>query len=379
MLLAVLFLVGFVSVGAQRQLPRHETRYYYLHTDLEVDQARAAAIRMTKMAEEYFRRTKDFGRGQPDRRFDFYLFSNQADYNAAGGPPGSAGVYMRRGNDARLMAFMIPGHEAESWKTVQHEGFHQFADVSIGRLPPWVNEGLAEYFGESIFTGDGYVSGIVDPRRLERIRRTMEENRFIRVEDLMDMTQREWNARLKHENYDQGWAMVHFLAHGDGGRYQRPLADFIDRVGRGQDQVNAWGATFGSTDGMADALNKFWAGYDPADADHLRAEATLRTLTSYLARAVLQGKQYDNFDAFLEGLRDGDISMDVNVVGENWLPDDLRLRVLHNTDGWLAAGYAFEIVSDPRRLQLRMTEPDGTVKLAGYKLRRGLVSEVVVQ
>ena len=62
--------------------------------------------------------------------------------------------------------------DARTWHTVQHEGFHQFAHVVIrGDLPIWVNEGLAEYFGEAVFTGDGFVSGVIPPTAMTGIRR----------------------------------------------------------------------------------------------------------------------------------------------------------------------------------------------------------------
>ncbi|MEM6315784.1 MAG: hypothetical protein AAF743_16975, partial [Planctomycetota bacterium] len=162
----------------------------------------------------------------------------------------------------------------------------------------------------------------------------------------------------------------------DDGKYQRPLSQFIARVGRGEDQASAWRATFGSTDGMAQALAEFWNTYDVTEADHLRAEATLRTLTSYLARATLQQKTFDDFAAFHEALRNDELSNDVQVVGENWLPADLRERAVANTDAWLAEGYTFEIIS-PRQLQ--MTPPEGDPRVATYKVKRGLVSEVQVR
>ena len=45
----------------------------------------------------------------------------------------------------------------------------KFAHATIGhKLPPWLDEGLAEYFGEAIFTGDGYVDGAIPPWRAKR-------------------------------------------------------------------------------------------------------------------------------------------------------------------------------------------------------------------
>src|SRR5215203_1869603 len=46
------------SVSAQ-ELQRYETQYYILHTDVPSEQAREASLRMSRMAEEYHKRTRD--------------------------------------------------------------------------------------------------------------------------------------------------------------------------------------------------------------------------------------------------------------------------------------------------------------------------------
>ena len=85
--------------------------------------------------------------------------------------PGSAGVYMRSDGEPRLMGVAGELENAFTWHLIQHEGFHQFAAAVIGGdRPVWVNEGLAEYFGEAIFTGDGFIAGIIPQWRLKRIR-----------------------------------------------------------------------------------------------------------------------------------------------------------------------------------------------------------------
>ena len=132
-------------------LPVYQSPYYVVHTDVEVDDAREAAIRMTKMFDEYRNRTKGFS-GQIRQKLPFYLFKSADEYHAAGGPPDTGGVFT---GDA-LLAYVRGSHpDAGTWHVVQHEGFHQFAAAVIGGdMPVWVNEGMAEYFGEGVFTGD---------------------------------------------------------------------------------------------------------------------------------------------------------------------------------------------------------------------------------
>src|SRR5436190_20491182 len=79
-----ILLFGFAQHTAAADLRVYETKYYTIHTDLSEDDARECAIRMTKMAEEYRDRTRDFA-GAVRSRLPFYLYRNQIDYLAAGG------------------------------------------------------------------------------------------------------------------------------------------------------------------------------------------------------------------------------------------------------------------------------------------------------
>ncbi|MHC4295270.1 MAG: hypothetical protein ACYSTL_06765, partial [Planctomycetota bacterium] len=175
---------------APKQLQAYPTKYYVIHSDLDVETVKEAAARVTAMAEEYHRRTRGFA-GTIRKRLPFYLFSEQADYHAAGAPPGSAGMYDRK----KLMAVAPKDRSRRFWKLIQHEGFHQFAESVISRsLPMWVNEGMAEYFGEGIWTGDNYVTGVIPPERLRRVKKMIESSQLRPFSDMIAMTHAEWNA-----------------------------------------------------------------------------------------------------------------------------------------------------------------------------------------
>src|SRR5687768_12812023 len=158
----------------EEKLQAYESAYYTIYTDLPAEDAKEAAIRMTRIAEEYYERTKDFS-GKINRRLPFYLFREMADYYEAGGLPGSGGVF----NGRRLMAIAGAKPTPTTWMIVQHEGFHQFARAVIGgEIPVWANEGLADYFAVSVFTGDGMVSGVVPNWRLRRVQEQIRNGQF---------------------------------------------------------------------------------------------------------------------------------------------------------------------------------------------------------
>ena len=222
-------------------LKLYETRYYRVYTDIDPAQAREACIRMTRMAEEYHARTLEFA-GDIREKLPFYLFKTADEYYAAGGLAKSAGVF----NGTRLMAMADPRVGKQVWHIVQHEGFHQFVHAVIGgEIPIWVNEGMAEYFGEAIFTGDGFVVGVIPPWRLERIKKSMAtKGGFKSITAMMRLSHATWNSEMNIANYDQAWSMVHFLAHGDDGRYQEAFEKYMRLVSVGRPSEDAWNATF---------------------------------------------------------------------------------------------------------------------------------------
>jgi len=72
---------------------------------------------------------------------------------------------------------------------VQHEGFQQFIHAAGGgHIPIWINEGLAEYFGEALFTGDGYVVGLIPPQRLARGKQRIQQGQFKSLRKMMLMS-----------------------------------------------------------------------------------------------------------------------------------------------------------------------------------------------
>lgn len=76
-LAAAAMLLAALPVCAKEKPPKlklYKTRYYVIHSDLDLDTVREAAVRLTAMAEEYHQRTKGFS-GTIRKRFPFYLFA----------------------------------------------------------------------------------------------------------------------------------------------------------------------------------------------------------------------------------------------------------------------------------------------------------------
>src|SRR5438094_888712 len=73
--IAIAILLLSCVAASPPQLQVYEGRYYVIHTDLSGDDLREAELRMTKLAEEYRNRTKDFS-GTIGHKFPFFLYRN---------------------------------------------------------------------------------------------------------------------------------------------------------------------------------------------------------------------------------------------------------------------------------------------------------------
>jgi len=309
------------------KLKAYPSRYYVIYTDLEGDAVREAEIRMTAMAEEYHRRTSSFA-GVIRSRLALCLFRREADYQAAGGLPGSAGMY----NSGRrmLLAVARTGADERLWHVVQHEGFHQFVHMVIGgRMPVWANEGMAEYFGQAIWTGDGFVTAVVPPSRLKRVQGYIRDKKLVDFLEMLLVNGQEWQkavtAGQAQVYYDQAWSMVHFLVFGEDGRYRGAFEQFIRDISRGADWKAAFQVRLGrNVQAFQKRYEDWWAAQKSDLTEDLYVKAVVQTLTSFLARAVSQGQQFASAEEFFQAARAGELK----AHPAQWLPRSLLERSL---------------------------------------------------
>ena len=376
------------------RLKAYTSRYYVIYTDLGIDVAAEASARMTAMAEEYYNRTKDFG-GVIRSRLPFYLFSRSEDYLAAGGTPGSAGQFSG-GRQGVLMALAGSQPSLSLWHIVQHEGFHQFAHMVIGgQLPVWLDEGLAEYFGLGIWTGDGFVTGTIPQGRLAAVRRHIKEDRITPLADFLLMTGADWHDAFSRKqaekdkpksgpkgqegksdgdrvriNYDQAWSMVHFLVHAENGKYRASFAGFIADISSGMDWKESFQSRFGgSVNAFEQKYRQWWLALPDNPTRDLYIKADAATLTSFLARAASQGQGFTDAEQFFQAAKAGQLKC--NPAQK--LPASLLDRALVSIRGW---DRGWSIDNAARVPKLVLAWPDGTNFTGTFTIGGGMCANV---
>jgi len=359
-------------------MPVYPSPYYVVQADIDPDDAREAAIRVGKMFEEYRERTKGFS-GQIREKLPLYLFKSEDEYHAAGGPAATGGYF----NGKAMLVGVFGKHpDANTWRLLQHVGFYQFADAVIDRnMPVWALEGMGDYFGEGIFTGDSYVMGGIPPERLRRLKTEISGgggSHLPTVNQIVPMDRALWAAQIGNaRNSDKAWSMVHFLVHGEGGKYQKLFVNYILDLNHGIAPEKAWSRNFGDGGGFEERWKDYWTGLNDNPTDEVYARATVATLTSFLARAAAQRQVFKEFEEF-ESAAGFD---QLKIADADRLPSSLLKSAMADAARRRNISAGQTILDGPAAARNRvvMTLPDGT-RLAGtFTLAKGHPADVKVQ
>jgi hypothetical protein len=345
------------------KLKTYKSPYYTVYSDLEPEKVELAIARLTSVAEEYHERTRGFG-GKITQRLPFFLITSAEDYRAAGGE--AAGCTWAD----RLMAHPTKATEKELWHVIQHEAFHQFAHTVISEdLPGWVDEGMAEYFGESLWTGDGLVCGIIPPHRYKRLLSRVRENRIKPFKEIIMIPATKWSGI---DDYDEAWSMIHFMVHAENGKHVKELSSYIKSTAGGAPWDQAFAKTFGRN---IDALQKeylaWWAAQPETAGDRAYTQAVVQTLGSYLARAHTQGQNFQDANEFLKAAHDGTLKKHPKQP----LSDELLSETMAQAEKLKEWSLETPEKGLPK---LILTQPDGTAFTATFTLKAGLVEKVKV-
>ena len=297
-----------LAPAARGELREINTRHYRLHTDLDDDFAQNLGQLLDNMYDEYAQRLAVIAGGAEIPRLEVYLFRTQKEYLkfSHGRLKNTGGVFVPDQN--LLAAYLeIQGRDGIR-RTLQHEAFHQFAFNAISTdLPIWLNEGLAQFFEEGLWNGDGFLLGEVPPRRIRKLQYDLKYDRMIPFATLLSMTGKEWSQRLWASRadgatqYSQSWAMVHFLAmakDADGDYLYRPrLLKMLRLLHEGKGSEEAFRLAFGSN--IRGFEQRF---LEYAGALRSTPEATLiehqDVLADLLADFNRNGKRFDDAESF---------------------------------------------------------------------------------
>jgi hypothetical protein len=370
---AVAVAAGATVVAAQFQ-PRWwdtavelEAGRYRVRTDLGPREARRITGHLADLQGEYARRLAGIPPRAPSPLV-VLLFARREDYletiqqRFGVDPQGTGGLFVAGPTHSALALYVEDQPPRRFMRALQHEGFHQFAYSRFGGdLPIWVNEGLAEYFGEAFLDDGRLIVGLSRPQVLAAVQQALELGTYVPFERMLSMTSRQWSEGLAADaaplRYHQAWSMVQFLVYGDGGRYAAPFEKYLRMINAGFTSSHAFSRAF-ETDDIA-SFEARWKEFVLAAAPSALGTALERI--EFLAMGAIelgrQGSSPESLGELAEALRGIGFSADVSGEGANAAlraGDESVYRI--PLDGLCQEQPVFDVVAArtghlPRRLQ----------------------------
>ncbi|UCD76473.1 MAG: DUF1570 domain-containing protein [Phycisphaerales bacterium] len=243
--------------------------YYWFKSDLTPSDAERLAVHLNLMHEEYARRLASLPERAPEK-LNVLMFADRGDYvrtlrvRYGVNAEGSGGMFFVTGEGSGLAFWTGSLPQRRIQHVIQHEGFHQFAYSRFGSdLPVWVNEGMAELFGQSMPVGRSLLVGQRNPRVLDEIKNAIELNEHVTFRTMLTMDQAQWSSAVKGGKaslqYKQAWSMVHFLVYAHSGRWRGDFERYLRFINHGYLSYDAFVKAFGTDD--VESFEQRWKEY----------------------------------------------------------------------------------------------------------------------
>ncbi len=150
------------------------------------------------------------------------------------GKPATVSGYFQPGEDVNYIALTSEFHETNPYAVIFHEYVHALTSDNSRPLPPWLNEGIAEYYSSFEVEGDekkvSLGKAIVNHVFYLREQKLLPLQRLFAV----DRGSPEYNEReRKGVFYAQSWALVHYLLLGNQSKRQPQLLRFVNALAAG--------------------------------------------------------------------------------------------------------------------------------------------------
>ncbi len=166
-----------------------------------------------------------------------------------------AGVFHSDG-EKDYVVLRLDGEGTTAFHTIYHEYTHALMHLNFSKLPLWLSEGVAEFFGNSTVGATEATTGTIDRAHLWVLGR----NEWLPAEMLFGV--REGSPYYNEKNpasvfYGESWAVVHYLLLDPEARRGDLLRKFLVAWAGGMDSVSAARAAFGDLGKFEDAVKAY--------------------------------------------------------------------------------------------------------------------------
>ena len=189
---------------------------------------------------------------KPGRHLETYLFESRGQWEAKTRQllPKQASTFLalgRGGFTTRGVSVLYYIGRNDTLAIAAHEGWHQFSQETFrSQLPLWMEEGIATYMEGYISHPDGLPKfrPWANRERYHTLREAVQANGLLPLHAVLGRTPQSFLHESKSRllvYYAQVWALTHFLAEGENGRYRHALQEVLLDAARGRLAVEALG------------------------------------------------------------------------------------------------------------------------------------------
>ncbi|MCI0388438.1 MAG: tetratricopeptide repeat protein [Acidobacteria bacterium] len=150
------------------------------------------------------------------------------------GKPAAVSGYFQPGEDVNYILLTSELRETNPFAVIFHEYVHALTSDNSRPLPPWLSEGIAEYY--SSFEVESDEKKVWLGKAIANHVFYLREQKFLPLQRLLVIDHRspEYNEReRKGVFYAQSWALVHYLLLGNNSKRQPQFLQFINAVAAG--------------------------------------------------------------------------------------------------------------------------------------------------
>lgn len=140
--------------------------------------------------------------------------------------------YFQPGEDLNYITLSTEGEKEDTYEIIFHEYVHFLLNTNFGRstVPPWFNEGLAEYYQTfRVKDEKSVVLGEIQDNHLL----LLQQNKLIPLKTFFEIDNYSLHQNANHSRsifYAQAWALMHYLVQGKGGANNDGLNKFLSLV-----------------------------------------------------------------------------------------------------------------------------------------------------
>ena len=166
-----------------------------------------------------------------------------------------AGLFHSDG-EKDYVVMRLDAEGTSAFHTVYHEYTHALLHMNYSRVPLWLNEGLAEFFGNSTLTSKDLTTGAADKTHLYVLRK----NEWLPIRTLLDVGESSPYYNEKNPAsifYAESWAVAHYLLLDPEARREHLLDKFLVAWDQSGDQAAVGREAFGDLERFGENVRKY--------------------------------------------------------------------------------------------------------------------------